>query len=411
MADKQMDKNRTLKVETTGRPFYFSRLYEPDAEIGTHLFELWSFAKHLAELPLTPPLFGGLKDELIRRSIHGTAAIEGNPFSEDEVGEVLIRAEEGNEPNRSEKEIWNLKAAYLTMEENCRDRPPTIINITESLIRSIHRVVVAGVDEGYNIPGYYRNHSIEVGDKGHGGIYRPPKALADVKKLMAEFTVWINSQEVAGLGPYLRAALAHYHLVLIHPFSDGNGRVARLIEAYILMAGGVPFLPYELSNWYYRHLDDYFRAIAETQKDKRHRVTGFVKFALQGMAESAKLIWDRVRSFLWLAVWRDYLAALRDSRAITQRQYDLLRILTETDRDKALVTETLFTDYLFAPLYRKVSRRTARRDLVKLAQRGLLRQDEEGRFKINDDHLNWAKVGRIPGGASEPDQPVLFPDL
>jgi Fic family protein len=55
---------------------------------------------------------------------------------------------------------------------------------------------------------------------------------------MDEFVTWLNSVETLSLHPVRFAALAHYKLVYIHPFSDGNGRTSRLLMNLILMQAG-----------------------------------------------------------------------------------------------------------------------------------------------------------------------------
>jgi Fic family protein len=93
------------------------------------------------------------------------------------------------------------------------------------------------------MPGQYRNHIVKVGNADHGNVYTPPKCLADIENLMREFLEWINSDSITSLNPILRAGLAHYNMGLIHPFGDGNGRTARLIEALLMKSSGIRYVP------------------------------------------------------------------------------------------------------------------------------------------------------------------------
>ena len=71
------------------------------------------------------------------------------------------------------------------------------------------------------------------------GDFTPPPPV-DVPMLMEEFTYWLNSEETQNIRPIEFAALAHYKLVVIHPFYDGNGRTSRLLMNLILMKAGYP---------------------------------------------------------------------------------------------------------------------------------------------------------------------------
>lgn len=57
---------------------------------------------------------------------------------------------------------------------------------------------------------------------------------------MNRFETWLNSENALALHPIRYAALAHYKLVHIHPFTDGNGRTSRLLMNLILMRNGYP---------------------------------------------------------------------------------------------------------------------------------------------------------------------------
>jgi len=117
-------------------------------------------------------------------------------------------------------------------------------------------------------------------------IYTPPKCLADIENLMKEFIEWINSNEVIGLDRFIRASLAHYHLGLIHPFGNGNGRTIRIIEAVFLRTSGIKYVPTMLSNYYYKKVDDYYTAFSQARNNTNNDITVFIKFMLEGVIES-----------------------------------------------------------------------------------------------------------------------------
>ena len=336
------------------------------------------------DLPILPELSSSLEQELIRRSIFGTAAIEGNPLTEEKVGEIISESESSTYRRNPEIEITNLKKAYDFIRSITGTEQR--FELEEDLIKNVHTLITINAEYELNNPGHYRNHKVQVGDRRHGGIYTPPKCLEDVQKLMKEYVKWINSDEMLEFAAPIRAAFAHYYLGLIHPFGDGNGRTARLIEALILQASGIKYVPVMLSNYYYRNIDDYFQAFSNSIRSRDHDVTPFVEFVLDGCIESLREIKDRITYFIRKFLLRDYYLHLKQNRHIIQRQHDLLLILL--DYGKPFSLSDLFGLPQFSILYRIVSERTARRDLLKLKDMELLINDQDAKLK-----LNWRVVG------------------
>lgn len=358
--------------------FRFSDIYDA-AALSEAVVEARVLTTTVAELPVLPSLAAKLDEEVIRRSIFSTAALEGNPLSEEEVGRVLEAADATEFKERAEIETANLKKAYRISRG--LDYSGGEIQLSEGLVKQIHQTLTAGIESKVNRPGRYREGMVKVGYKDHGGIYTPPKILDDIKKLMSEFIAWINSDDLLGLPPPIRAALAHYHLGLIHPFGDGNGRTARLVEAIILQSQGLRWVPEMMSNYYYQKPDDYYWAFSLARKNRQHDVTPFVEFVLRAFVGSLYEIRDKVTFFIRLFAVRDYLAFIRKERNITQRQYDLLLALLENM--VSFNIDDLFKRSPFDILYRQVSLRTAQRDLAKLTRMGLLTKDPQGAYSLN----------------------------
>jgi len=330
------------------------------------------------DLPILPELASALEQELIRRSIFGTAAIEGNPLTEEAVGLIISDTESINVKKRAEREIANLKTAYDLIKGWQTAKDP--FKVTEDIIKEFHALITRKVDVEYNNPGHYRNHIVKVGDRQHGGIYTPPKCLPDIEKLMNEFSEWINGPEALNLYPPIRAALSHYYIGLIHPFGDGNGRTARIIEAAILKLSGIKYVPIMLSNFYYKNIDDYFWAFSNSIKNKENNITPFIKFALQGFVESLKEIKERIIYIIRKFTLRDYYDFLKKKKHITLRQHDLLVMLL--DYNKPVNIKDLFGEAPFEILYRNVGERTARRDLKKLSEQ-FLNVTEDNKYILN----------------------------
>ena len=374
-----MDKNEVIKVKISQNDiFYFSRKYDKE-KIHPLINKYQSLYSTIADLPILPSLFSQLKEEIIRRSIHGTAALEGNPLSEESVGEIISAPGKVKSYQRAEKEIRNLIKAYDVI--NNAEIEYGDIPLDEKIVKIVHKLISARIDDDVYRPGSYRSSKVKIGDKEHGGIDVPPKNLKDIKLLMNEFIKWINSDEVVKLDVVIRAAMAHYHLVLIHPFEDGNGRTIRIIEAMLIQATGVKYFPTMLSNYYYRNTDDYYWAFSLTRKHKGKEITPFLEFVFKGVIESLETIKEKIMVFIRMATLKEHYLTLRGAKKITHRQHDLLQMLLKIKEPFSL--DDLLNTSPFIVLYRDVTERTVRRDINQLLKMELLSKEEDGKYMIN----------------------------
>jgi len=374
------DKSVTVDTFKSG-PFHFSAGYDQGKLMGL-LVEARILSRTIADLPILPDLASRLEEDIIRRSIFGTAAIEGNPLTEEEVSNVLAQEQIPATSNRAEQEIANLKVAYDIIRQVKVDSGPMLLN--EGLIKDIHKTITEKIEYDGNEPGSYRNHTVHVGDKAHGGVYTPPKIYDDIAKLMKTFVSWMNSESILEQDSIIRAGLAHYYLCLIHPFGDGNGRTARVLEALLLKGSGFRYASPMLANYYYENVDDYYGAFTLARKDKREQITHFLSFYLTALVSALNKIKKRISGIINMFALRDYYAYLRKNKRITVRQHDLLAVLLE-QRIKFSFEETIEIRALRI-IYQGFSERTIQRDLNKLLKMGLIVK-EEGKYSTDYDAL------------------------
>jgi Fic family protein len=360
----------------TGK-FYFCDIYN-ETIINNLLVRAIVLSETVVDLPILPELSSHLEPDIMYSSISGTAMIEGNPIKEEDVKKIANGEDIEIYTKKDKQEIKNLIAAYNLLSDIEPSDKPFIL--TENFIKKIHKIITSNVPDENNMPGQYRNGLVYVGDKAHGGKYTPPKILDDIKNLMTEFILWINSKKILDLDPFLRAALAHYHFCLIHPFWDGNGRSARLIEAILLQSSSIKYVPKVLSNYYYRNVDDYYIAFSKSIKLKKD-VTPFIELMLTASIESLKGIKNLIIYFIRKFSLRDLYNLQKNRKAITKRQFDLLSLLLDNQINFTL--KDLLEKTPFSILYDKVSTQTARRDLKKLSDMNLLTTSEDNKYCLN----------------------------
>lgn len=161
----------------------------------------------------------------VKRAV-GTTTIEGADMTEEQVRELKKRP-----PRRTssddERDNLNALRAYEFVDY-VSDQPDIPIN--ELVIRQLNREFIYGVE--VKTPGVYRKGPAAV------GIYTGPDQ-GDVPALMQAFAQWLETDDE--MHPVLKAGIAHIHMVAIHPFNDGNGRVARALATLILQRSSFHF--------------------------------------------------------------------------------------------------------------------------------------------------------------------------
>ncbi|UCM93288.1 Fic family protein [Candidatus Tisiphia endosymbiont of Melanophora roralis] len=179
--------------------------------------------------PLTPELVKNLEQWFKVELTYTSNAIEGNTLSRLETAVVIEKGlTVGGKSLVEHLEAKNHAQALDLIHEIQQKKT---CEITENDILSIHALILKGIDD-YNA-GCYRRVAVRI--SGSRVIMPNP---VKVPNLMADFIAWLNSSK--DMHPVQFAGEAHYRLVTIHPFSDGNGRTARLLMNLILIMAGYP---------------------------------------------------------------------------------------------------------------------------------------------------------------------------
>jgi len=222
----------TELIDISGTPFsYNASLSETIDQLQLEVQDLRAGGK------LTPEVLHRLRNYFRVKSIYHSNAIEGNLLT---VGETRQVVEFGltitGRALKDQAEAKNLSHALDYLEELAAD--PTK-PITENDVRQLHALVLKGIDD--ENAGKYREGNVEIS----GSNYKPPSAES-VKPQMGDFGKWLSTTSVATAGEMgdrsalINAAVAHTWFVQIHPFVDGNGRVARILMNLLLIRHGFP---------------------------------------------------------------------------------------------------------------------------------------------------------------------------
>lgn len=183
----------------------------------------------VANIPDNNAALRRAKKEAYFQHIYHTVGIEGNTMTLSQTRSIVeTRIAVGGKSIAEHNEILGLDAALKYINSTLINR---LGDISVDDILEIHKRVLGFVDPLES--GVFRRTQVYVG--GHV----PPRPQ-HIFPLMNEFADWLNSEAAQRLHPVRYAALAHYKLVHIHPFNDGNGRTSRLLMNMILMQAGFP---------------------------------------------------------------------------------------------------------------------------------------------------------------------------
>lgn len=326
-------------------------------------------ASVIRDIPIPPGLQQMIDALNIMRAVRGTTGIEGTELTEEEVGEIM-EAPPGESvlpPNRQreEQEARNAKELmYYVAQVLIRD-PMT--PLTEKLVRKIHVITTKNIDYPDNVPGKYRTHSVSV------GTYIPPKTGDEVSRLMKEFIQWFNHGAPKSWYPIIRAIVAHFYVVSIHPFGDGNGRTARGVESFLLyqaMVNARGF--YSLANHYYRYRAEYVHALDQVRFQTKGDLTPFVLFALRGLVAELEAVHSEVISAVQMISFRDFAREVLSDKLATTAGERMFHFLLGLGREPVFLKALRSGKHELSPLYRNLSPKTLSRDLNFLKQRELI---------------------------------------
>jgi Fic family protein len=178
--------------------------------------------------PLPKALLTNLTEWFRVELTYTSNALEGNTLTAIETAIIIEKGITiGGKTIQEHLEATNHAKAFDFIMDFVKNGPGAI---TEKSIVHIHDIILKGIDDT-NV-GRYRNCAVRI--LGSRTVLPNP---AKVPELMVDFVTWLNSTPIH---PVELAALAHYKLVTIHPFVDGNGRIARLLMNLILLIHGYP---------------------------------------------------------------------------------------------------------------------------------------------------------------------------
>ncbi|MBI2622834.1 MAG: Fic family protein [Candidatus Levybacteria bacterium] len=228
--------------------------------------------------PLLPYYEKKFRDEALIRTVHYGTHIEGNELNLSQAERVLA----GEDVVGRDRDIWEV-INYRKVTDYISGIQNSNYEITEEVIKKIHKITVHRI-----LPekesGEYRKKQVVLKNSKTGQVsFKPPLAIA-VPYQIKDLLSFINSDSNKDIHPVLKSGVVHYELVRIHPFLDGNGRVARALSTLILFLEGYDIRKFfSLEEYFDKDAGSYYKALQSVQKQKGD-LTFWLEYFTQGLS-------------------------------------------------------------------------------------------------------------------------------
>ena len=317
-------------------------------------------AKEVIEnAPLVPSFEKQFQSDAIVRTVYHGTHIEGNDLTLIQTKKVLEGLNVYGRP-RDIQEVINYRNVVQILEELSYNRGP----YTPEMLKEVHKATVSKLVPDDKV-GVFRTSQVVVKEEGTGEIIFAPPPFVEVPYLIEDFFAWLNSSEDSEIHPVLRAAIAHYILVAVHPFVEGNGRSVRAFATLILLREG-----YDIKKFFSleEHFDSdpasYYEALSTVDKVSRNigarDLTPWLEYFTEVVAVELSKIKDKVKK---LSIDTKLKVKYGEQIALTERQMRLFEYLS--DQGSALMQE-------LKKVLPMVSEDTVLRDLKDMLGKGII---------------------------------------
>ena len=314
-------------------------------------------AKEVIEnAPLVPAWEARFREDALVRTVHHGTHIEGNELSISEAERLLAGAKIiGRE--RDIQEVLNYRNVLKFIESHDNT------DISEETLKHIHELTVHRILPDDAI-GAYRKTQVVVKNSQTGEVtHRPPPAI-EVPFLTASFLQWVNGTTVDDVHTVLKAGIAHYEVVRIHPFLDGNGRVARGIATLVLTKAGYDIKRFfSLEEYYDREPVSYYDSLQNVAK-LGGNLTPWLEYFSEGLAIELTRVKEKVKSLSTDLKLKKSLGG--QPLSLTERQIKIVEFVQENG---------FLQNKAFFELFPMISEDTVLRELKDLIKKGIVKKE------------------------------------
>ena len=260
--------------------------FERSSRLVYCLTEAQALASWINHQPVTLSWVAQSQRDALVRLAHSSTRIEGNPLTLPEV-EALAEGKDLPVEEKTKREVLNYFAALRWIWRSAPSK------IAERTLLKLHRLLTQGVLPKPEV-GIYKTKPNAV-FSGSRIIYHPPPPEA-AGLLTRSLLSWLNSAAAQKEHTVIVASIAHHRLVSIHPFMDGNGRIARALETWLLYRRGFDTHHiFSVDEFFDHDRARYYNEIQNVRKNGDD-LTSWLEYVGEGILETLKKIQVRIRS-------------------------------------------------------------------------------------------------------------------
>lgn len=337
-------------------------------EILTNISIIEACREVIDNAPLVPAYEKKFREEALIRTVHHGTHIEGNKLNLSQAERILA----GQNVVARERDIWEVINYRRVMEylnkfkiSQPKAGPPMAENpksqIDENTIKEIHKLTVYRIlDDIYC--GKFRKTQVVVKNNKSGVVtFRPPQAN-QIEGQIRDFLAWLNSNNGQDIHPILKSGIVHYEIARIHPFIDGNGRVARALSTLILFLEEYDIRKFfSLEEYFDSDPKSYYTALKSVEK-KKGDLTFWLDYFTKGLAIELSKIKEKVQK---LSIDVKLKEKLGGQIALTDRQIKIIEYIQKIG---------FLQNQAFAGLFPMVSEDTILRELKDLMKKKIIKR-------------------------------------
>ncbi|MGD0523478.1 MAG: Fic family protein [Candidatus Microgenomates bacterium] len=312
--------------------------------------------------PLVPSYTKEFQSDAIVRTIYHGTHIEGNDLTLMQTKKVL-EGEDVYGRARDIQEVINYRNATQLVEELAYRRG----GYSPDMLTEIQKLTVYKIVPEEKI-GVFRTTQVVIKEEGSGKIILEPPPFAEVPYLIEDFFAWLNSPEAGDVHPILKAGIAHYILVAVHPFIEGNGRTVRAFTNLLLMKEGYDIKRFfSLEEHFDANLASYYAAFGEVDKQSKiiglRDMTPWLEYFTQVVAIELTKIKEKIRK---ISIDMRFKTRVGQQVPLTERQMSLIEYIS--DQGSVSMQE-------LKQLLPMISEDTVLRDLQDMQTKGIIKKE------------------------------------